>query len=134
MQAAESLVDAFARLVVIGIPLLLGGFVMWLLMRQRLREREMEHAERMAALEKGSEIRDIGQPVRGRNPYTAPVVLIALALAILVGDTASWRVALFPLFAGLALVVAGVIHRLEMKRQDSEVGFPRNRKTGTGSN
>jgi fatty acid desaturase len=73
----------------------------------KMRRLKMEHEERLLAIEKGVALPQ-KQVEKHSNPYTWPIILIALGLAIMVSNTIDgdyedigW--ALLPLFAGIGM-------------------------------
>jgi len=103
---------AFFALVVIVVVVALGA---------QFKRRELEHKERMLALEKGLPVPPslhIEEP-KQRNPYRAPLVWIAIGVGMLVFALIKSKASIaglsaIPLCIGIGLLIANVLY---LKRQ-----------------
>jgi hypothetical protein len=105
----------------------LGFFIMvvlivWFGVKARMRRHQMEHDERMLALEKGVLIPSVPVKQRHRNPYLWPFVLIAIGLAFLAKDIiesdAPGLTAYVPLLIGAGMLIA---HQWYQSRHPKEI-------------
>ncbi len=90
--------DQIITLVAIVGAFILGGFVWWTMVRAGLRERELLHTERLAAIEKGLPPPDEPAPPQPAGGVNAGVTAPAASNPLGTG--------LFWLFIGLGMIVA----------------------------
>jgi hypothetical protein len=88
------------------------------------RRRELEHKERMLALEKGMPIppSPTEEKPKPRNPYAAALVWIAIGvglfiMAIPVSEPNLTGVAAIPLCIGVALLIANIINQKRLAKE-----------------
>lgn len=87
----------------------------------QFKRRELEHKERMLALEKGLPVPSslVTEEPKQRNPYRAPLVWIAIGVGMLVFALVKSKASIaglsaIPLCIGIALLIANVVY---LKRQ-----------------
>ena len=98
------------------------AFLIWMSANIKMKRSQMEHEERMLAMEKG-----IPLPVRPvdkvRNPYKWPIVLIAVGVAMLIGmiydGNDSWAWGFLPLLTGIGMIIS---HRYMQRDRKSQPG------------
>jgi len=87
-----------------------------------IKRNQMEHEERMLAIEKGAEIPMA--PTRVKNPYVWPLVLIALGIAMIIGMALSgdadqdWAWGFLPMLIGVGMLIARSIFRKQQKKEE----------------
>ena len=105
--------------------LILGTIIAIAALKHRAKRNQLEHEERMLALEKGASLPEpiVPEPKK-RNPYLWAFILIAFGLALGVGflvegdlEYVIWGVIFF--LVGWAILIAHLFHRRE-KMSDKE--------------
>ncbi|RJP74056.1 MAG: hypothetical protein C4524_13560 [Candidatus Zixiibacteriota bacterium] len=84
-------------------------------LRQRTQRAEMEHQERMLAIEKGAPLPPLTTPPeKGKNPYLWGFILIAIGLAMMVGmwveGDRDWGWSMLFLLPGVAILAANLLY------------------------
>jgi hypothetical protein len=93
---------------------------------QRTRRYELEHQERLLAIEKGAPLPPLTMPPqRIRNPYVWGFILIsigvAMCLAMLIEGDEDWGWGLLFLLPGIAVLAANLLYlKLYLKREKQE--------------
>ena len=112
--------DFLPVLIVFGAAVLIVFFAL----QAQHRRRELEHKERMQALEKGLPIPPslVTERPKTHNPYVAALVWIAIGVGMIlmfwsVGQGELAGVAAIPLCIGLALLVANIIHQKQLSKE-----------------
>ncbi|MBM3328123.1 MAG: hypothetical protein FJY67_01440 [Calditrichaeota bacterium] len=94
--------------------------IVYFVIKARLRLRDLEHAERMHAIEHGVPLPESPTRPKARNPYKWPAIFIAIGLAILIastfGDGEHWGFGLGMVLVGVALLYA---HKLNQQRREA---------------
>jgi preprotein translocase subunit YajC len=120
------------------IPISMFGavvLIIWFAVNAQFKRRQMEHKERMLAIEKGDEIppsliEDRPSKPKYHNPYKAGLVWIAVGIGLAFHGflfPAEWEagpglysVAAIPLFIGIALLIANVMNQKRLARERKE--------------
>ena len=102
--------------------LVAGAAITMIAMRHRAQKNKMEHEEKMQAIEKGVLLpQPKEEPVKEKNPYFWGFVLIALGLAIAIGNVvegnSEWVWGGLFFFVGIAILTANIMNKRERHRQ-----------------
>jgi len=88
------------------------------------KRRELEHKQRMLALEKGLPVPPSfsAEKPKAHNPYAAPLVWIAIGIGLLlmawpIGEPQLAGVAAIPLCIGVALLIANIINQKRLAKE-----------------
>jgi peptidoglycan/LPS O-acetylase OafA/YrhL len=95
-------------------------------LKHRSKRNQLEHAERMLALEKGAPLPEpVITPPKPKNPYFWGIVLGAFGLALFIGFAVDsngeyliWG-AIF-LLVGVAILVANLLHLKDIKKKEED--------------
>jgi hypothetical protein len=112
--------DVLPVLIVFGAAVLIVFFAL----QAQHRRRELEHKERMQALEKGLPIPPslTAERPKFHNPYVAALVWIAIGVGLVImswpiGEGNLAGVAAIPLCIGIALLIANIIHQRQLSKE-----------------
>jgi hypothetical protein len=113
--------DFLPTLIVFGAAVLIVFFAL----QAQHKRRELEHRERMQALEKGLPVPPSlnAEKPKAHNPYVAALVWIGIGVGLII---MSWPVdaaelagvAAIPLCIGIALLIANVIHQKQLAKEN----------------
>ncbi|TKJ38397.1 hypothetical protein CEE37_12825 [candidate division LCP-89 bacterium B3_LCP] len=107
--------------------------------RHRAKRNQLEHQERMLALEKGVALPEaVMPPARQSNPYFWGIVMVAFGLALLVGYAVDGAVefiiwgAIF-LFVGAAVLTANLLNIKHRRERDEKLSALSDNTADSGS-
>jgi len=130
-MSSALLISILAILAVFSWPALL----VLVIVNYNYRKHRLQHEERMAAISKGLPIIEPTVPAKSRNPYIWPLVLIALGLALVIGNILADEIedigwGLVPMFIGGALLTAQLLAHNKKKDKAADADI----KAVTGHN
>lgn len=112
--------DFFIPFAMFGAAVLIVFFAL----QAQHKRRELEHKQRMLALEKGLPVPPsfIAEKPKAHNPYAAPLVWIAIGFGLLImawpiGEPQMAGVAAIPLCIGVALLIANIINQKRLAKE-----------------
>lgn len=103
------------------VAILVGFGIAIVAFRARAKRNQLEHEERMLALEKGLPVPTPSTPpIKKRNPYIWGFVLMAFGIAISIGmlneGDPDWVYGGVFFFPGAAILIANLLHQRDLKR------------------
>lgn len=104
---------------------ILGGVVIAVMaMKHRLKRNQLEHAERMLAIEKGVQLPpSMIAPASRGNPYIWGLILIgfglAMMIAMIIEGESDWGWGLIFLLPGLGILAANVLYTRDRKKDEN---------------
>jgi len=121
----EDMVGVFIPIVAMLIPItaiLAGLGIALAALKHRAKTAELEHQERMLAIEKGVPLPPAAIPqTRQRNPYLAGFILIGIGLAMMIGmgiaGDEDWAWGAIFLLPGLAIILAHKLYTREREKK-----------------
>lgn len=126
MGVRESDVAMFA--ILIPIFCVIGGIILAsIALRHRAKRNELEHQERMAAIEKGVPLPPAAMPPprREHNPYLWGLILLVLGLALVIGALGNGeenlKLELGVMSVGLAILLANWLFLRDRKRKEKRL-------------
>ena len=113
--------------IMIPIIAIIGGIILaGFALRHRAQRNEMEHRERLLAIEKGAALPQatLPPPPRERNPYIWGFILLAIGLALVIGGILDHERDLggemAVMFVGLAILLANWLFVRDRKRKEKK--------------
>jgi peptidoglycan/LPS O-acetylase OafA/YrhL len=126
MYDPEALIIPIVGMIIPIIAILGGLGIALAALKHRSKRNQLEHEERMLALEKGVPLPEpVIPPPKQKNPYFWGIVLGAFGLALFIGFAVDsdeefiiWG-AIF-LLVGVAILIANLLHIKEIKKKEGE--------------
>jgi hypothetical protein len=117
------------------ISILAGFGIAIVAFRMRMKRNQLEHEERMLALEKGLPVPPPSTPpVKKRNPYIWGFVLMAFGLALSLGIMSEgdpdWVYGGLFFFPGAAILIANLLHQRDLRRMEKTETHPSGEQEG----
>lgn len=135
MFDAEALLIPIVGMLIPITAILCGVGIAIVALKHRAKRNQLEHEERMLALEKGAPLPEpVITPPKQKNPYFWGIVLGAFGLALFFGfavdsdeEYVIWG-AIF-LLVGVAILVANLLHMRDIKKKEADK-LPISNETG----
>lgn len=134
----ESVLLPIMGLLIPIITILAGLSIALMALKHRAKRNELEHQERMLALERGAPLPPaMVPPPRTKNPYLWGFILVAFGLALSIGlateGDSEWVWGGLFFFVGIGILLANWLHKRELhaKREGESERLPQGEAGGS---